>query len=101
MDPIIVQLVGCAAAVTASCMFAPQALRAWQDRNDVHALDGVSIWTHVLLVLQASLWMFYNGSVGAWWGVVPNLFIIPLGLFILFVLWRAKRIRDEEQAGPS
>ena len=55
---------------------------------------GVSPVTPLLVAIQGVLWVYYNGSVGAWWGAAPNFFIVPFSLFTLWVLRKAKRQRQ-------
>lgn len=97
---LLIELIGCVAAVIACYMFIPQALLVWKDRHDVHALEGVSTATSLAVGVQGFLWVIYNGAKGAWWGVVPNLFLIPLSMFILIILHRARREANDRLESP-
>ncbi|MFS0885038.1 hypothetical protein [Aeromicrobium sp. 179-A 4D2 NHS] len=95
---IVFQLIGGTAALLSTFAFLPQIVVAWKARNNPAALAGVSAATIMMMFSNATLWIIYNASIENWWGVLPNTFVAPGMVLILWVLWKGRR---EGVLGPA
>lgn len=84
-------LLGPIASVMSFLLFLPQAMKTWQNRNDPHALRGLSIWTQVALLANALLWAGYGLDTRAFWVAAPGLINGPLAIATIFLILRSRR----------
>lgn len=87
---LLTEFVGFAASVTAFVLFWPQAVLTWKKRNDIHALSGISVWGHVLLLMNAILWGVYALLTESLWVGAPGLVNGPLALVTIFLILKAR-----------
>lgn len=88
---IIVQGAGIMGASASLVMFMPQAWRIWQLRHDSAALEGLSLGTLWGLLIAQISWLVYGVGIKAVWTALPAIVVLPLAIFMIFMVSRAKR----------
>lgn len=79
------------AAASTLLLFLPQTVSTWKNRSDAHAFAGLSTGMIWLSFIGAVTWLIYGAGIGAVWTMVPSFINIPLTLFILALVHRARR----------
>lgn len=99
MSPLIVEAAGFIAAASTLLLFIPQTLSTWRNRHDAHAFAGLSTGMIWLSFIGAVMWLIYGAGIGAVWTMIPSFINIPLTLFILFLIKKARgQARKAEEA---
>lgn len=91
--PVLVQVVGGAAAVCSTGSFIPQLLKLIREK----AAEAVSLPMYVLTVAAFTLWIVYGVSLKSWPLVASNAISLGLSSAILALSWRY-RDRSAPQA---
>lgn len=92
MHPWIVEAAGFLGAGCTLLLFMPQAFTAWRNRTNPGAFAGLSLGMLWLSMFAAIGWLVYGYGIDAFWTMVPSFVNIPLVGFILFLVYRSKRI---------
>lgn len=92
---MLAEVIGAAGSILSFGMWLPQARRAWLTRHDPNAMRVLSVGTYLLVIGNATLWAWYAILTRAWWSGVPSLFSAPLAVFMLYLIWRARRHRTD------
>ena len=79
------------AATFAFVLFLPQAVRAWRLRNDGEAMSGLSLVGFIMLLANSIAWLLYGIGLSALWIIVPNSLNIPVSLFMVALILRARK----------
>lgn len=82
---------GIMASIIAFLLFVPQAMRAWDARNQPAAMSAVSIGTQVLLLTNAIVWALYGLGTHAFWVAAPGIVNGPLALVVMSLVIRSRR----------
>ena len=56
MDPLVIKLIGFAAATCTTVAYAPQAIKAWKTRST----GDISLGMFLVMVLGLALWLIYG-----------------------------------------
>jgi uncharacterized protein with PQ loop repeat len=89
-----IETLGFTASVVSFVLWWPQAVRVWRCRRRGDSLDGVSLSSQVLLLLNATLWGAYGLVTESLWVGAPGLINAPLAVVTIVVLHRARRSRQ-------
>ena len=92
MSPILVDVIGGAAAICSTTSFAPQLLKLWRDKQG----GEVSLGMYLLTVGAFALWSAYGLLLGSWPLLAANLVSLGLASAIL-----ALKLRYRRRAGPA
>lgn len=91
MNPVLLNVLGGLASITAFTLFLPQALRVWKLRDQPLALEGVSASTQWLVIVNEVFWGVYGLGSQAYWAAAPAAVSLPLAAFVLILLHRSRR----------
>lgn len=92
MDLILITgIVGFLATTTSFIRFLPQAIQTWKQRNDAHALSGLSLPTQWLTLVNSLLWIVYGFLLGEIWVAMPSLLNAPMALFVIMLIISSRR----------
>ena len=96
MDLILITgVVGFLATTTSFIRFLPQAIQTWKQRNDAHALSGLSLPTQWLTLVNSLLWIVYGFLLGEIWVSMPSLLNAPMALFVIVLIIHSRnKIRN-------
>lgn len=83
--------VGFLATTTSFVRFLPQAIQTWKQRNDSHALSGLSLSTQWLTLTNSILWIIYGLLLGEIWVAMPSLLNAPMALFVIILIVSSRR----------
>lgn len=92
---LLIEFAGILASAVTFIMFIPTAAGVWRHRNTPSSLAGVSASTAWMMVIGSTSWIVYGLGTGAFWIAAPSLVNLPLGVFILFLLGRARGMSAE------
>lgn len=96
MNPLLVNLIGVAAAVCSMLSFVPQVIKIWREK---HA-GSVSLRMYVVTVTGFGLWTLYGLAQGAWPLVGSNLVCLSLAAVILALKLRYGDGEGGQEKGP-
>lgn len=88
---LIVQACGVIGFFTSFAMFIPMAKGIWDNRNNAHALASQSIWTQIIWITNALVWIVYGFGMGAIWSALPSFINLPLAFFSLYLVQKCRR----------
>ncbi len=80
MSPLLVELLGGAAALLTTLCWLPQTLRAIRHRD----VASLSLWTFTVFSAGIALWLAYGILIGSWPVILANVFTLVLNLAIVF-----------------
>lgn len=72
-------------------MWLPQARLVWANRNHPEKLEGVSITTMLLVLMNAATWGLYATLTKAFWAGAPGIVNFPLAVFVIYLTLKSKR----------
>ena len=81
MDPLVIKLIGFAAATCTTVAYAPQAIKVWKTRST----GDISLGMFLVMVLGLALWLVYGLLSGDAPLVAANAITIVLAGGILFM----------------
>lgn len=84
MNPILINAVGCAAALCSMTSFVPQVLKIWKERD----ASSVSLRMYVVTVIGFSLWTAYGVMLASWPLVASNVISLLLSGAVLVMKLR-------------
>lgn len=94
-----VHLIGWVAAIVSSSIAAPQAIKIYRCPQQT---AGVSVWSWVLLLTNAILWLVYAVASKAYPAGVPSLVNGPLAAYIIFRTLSSRGLQEvSTQEGGS
>lgn len=93
---MLTTILGFIASTFSIIMTIPQAIRAWQLRNDFEALSGISILTQVFLLGNALSWFAYAIVDRDLFVALPGFINIPLAILTIVLVVRGRR-----RGGPT
>ena len=104
MLTILIGIVGFLATSTSLVRVWPQAIQTWKQRNNLQALEGLSIPTQWFTLSNSILWMTYGillyastGNPGTIWVAAPSIINAPTAPLIIVLIYRGrKKSRDLE-----
>lgn len=82
---------GVIASASSIVLWIPQAKSVWKNRHDHHYMSLLSTGTQWLLVTGSSAWGAYAFGMQAFWSGLPTAINLPLSLFTLTVIYKARR----------
>ena len=80
MSPLVVELLGGAAALLTTLCWLPQTLRAIRHRD----VASLSLWTFSVFSAGIFMWLVYGLLIGSWPVILANVFTLALNLAIVF-----------------
>ena len=81
-------------------LFIPQARTVWRQRHDPHALRGASLGTQFIVIANALVWFAYAYVLGEFWVGAAGFVNLPLALFTIALILRARRREERERVEP-
>lgn len=93
---ILTTVLGFIASTFSIIMTIPQAMRAWQLRNNFEAFSGISILTQVFLLSNALSWFAYVIVDRDLFVALPGFINIPLAILTIVLVVRGRR-----RGGPT
>lgn len=94
-------IIGAIASSAACITWMPQARQTWRNRKDGEALSALSLGTQMLVALTSATWIAYGISAQTYWACVPNFVILPLALWTITMVSRARRSQTRLKEGPT
>lgn len=88
-------IVGTIATLLSISIAIPQAIKAWRLRHNHKALQGISVLSMLALLANALAWFLYAILQGDIFIGMPGLVNIPVALFTLFFVVRARRVKPD------
>ena len=79
MSPLLVNVLGTAAALCSTVSFAPQLVKIWREKD----ASGVSLRMYLVTVAGFTLWTGYGVSIGRWPLVASNSLCLAMSAAIL------------------
>ena len=89
----MIHVIGVLGATISFVLWLPQARSTWRARRDPRALSAISVWTQLLVALNAVVWFVYAGLLGEFWVGAPGIVNLPLALLTVYLVLRARRVQ--------
>lgn len=99
MKVLIVNVLGAAANLSSLILWIPQARTTWKNRNNLKALQGISIGTQLIVVVNTILWCIYGISIKNVWLPLGTIIILPLASLTIFL--KIKQIRVSKDSAKE
>lgn len=89
---MLVNIIGAIGSLLSAIIFVPQAVDMWKLRKEPERLEGVSLLTSSLALVNSVIWVWYAWLAKAYWSGAPSLVGFPALLVV--VLLKVRSIRQ-------